>query len=87
MNKEINFFYDKLVVREVLYYSKFRIVVLMLEYNCRFIMLGYVEYEVKIFYGRYIDLLVIVKIINLYKKLRIFKLDELIKSLYVWWRI
>ena len=86
MNKETNPPHDKLAVREALYNSKLRIAALTPEYNCRFIMPGYVEYEVKILHGIHTDLPDIAKIINSYKKPRIFKLDELTKSLYVWWR-
>ena len=86
MNKETTPPHDQPAFREALYYSKLRVATLTPEYNCRFIMPGYVDKEVKILHGKHTDLPEIAKKINSYKKKRIFMLNQSTKSLYLWWR-
>jgi len=89
INKEITLgkhLHDQPAFREALYHSNLRVATLTPEYNCRFVMPGYVDKEVKILHGRHTDLPAIAKKINSYKKQRIFLLNKLTKSLYLWWR-
>ncbi|MGD1716608.1 hypothetical protein [Dapis sp. BLCC M172] len=89
INKEITLgkhLHDQPSFREALYHSNLRVATLIPEYNCRFVMAGYVDREVKILHGRHTNLPAIAKRINSYKKQRIFKIDESTKNLYVWWR-
>ncbi len=67
---------DQPSFREALYNSNLRVTTLTPEYNCRFIMPGYVDRTVKILHGRHPDLPLVAKTINAETKQRIYKIHS-----------
>jgi hypothetical protein len=76
--------HDQPAFREALYKSQLRIATLTPEYNCRFIMPGFVDKKVKILHGRHSNLPEVAKKINSNLKKRIFLLNKENQKLDVW---